>query len=135
MTFLYNDLTFMPSRCPYSRRIDFCITQIQAPHHADPGPTHSKTQNRDDSRDELARRKSGLCFGLTVSCLFSSSLLLSSLKLNDTKVCEPEIAALLGNASHFCEVVVLEFRVSGPAHLLGTSLGSGLQKSTSLRGN
>ena len=34
----------------------------------------------------------------------SSSLLPSSLELSDTKVCEPKIRALLGTASHFCEV-------------------------------
>ena len=32
----------------------------------------------------------------------SSSLLLSSLELSDTKVYEPQIRALLGTASHFC---------------------------------
>jgi len=40
----------------------------------------------------------------------SSALLLSSLELSDTKVYEPSIRALLGTASHFCEVVVLELR-------------------------
>jgi len=40
--------------------------------------------------------------------IFSSSLLLSSLELSDTKVYEPHIRALLGTASHFCEVVVLK---------------------------
>jgi len=35
------------------------------------------------------------------------SLLLSSLELSDAHVYEPEIRALLGTASHFCEVVVL----------------------------
>jgi len=39
---------------------------------------------------------------------FSSSVLLSSPELSDTKVYEPYIRALLGTASHFCEVVVLE---------------------------
>jgi len=33
----------------------------------------------------------------------SSALLLSSLELSDTQVYEPEIRALLGTASHFCE--------------------------------
>ena len=37
---------------------------------------------------------------------FSSSLLLASLELSDTKVYEPSIGALLGTASHFCEDVV-----------------------------
>jgi len=40
----------------------------------------------------------------------SSSLLLSSLELSDTKVYEPYIRALLGTATHFCEVVVLKLR-------------------------
>ena len=37
----------------------------------------------------------------------SSSLLLSSLELSDTKVYEPSIRARLGTAAHFCGVVVL----------------------------
>jgi hypothetical protein len=41
---------------------------------------------------------------------FSSSLLLSSLKLSDSKVDEPEMRSLLGTALHFCEVVVLKLR-------------------------
>ena len=40
--------------------------------------------------------------------LSSPSLLLSSLELSDTKVYEPQIRALLGTASHFCEIVVLK---------------------------
>jgi len=40
-------------------------------------------------------------------CPPSSSLLLSSLELSGTKVYEPQIRALLGTASHLCEVVVL----------------------------
>ena len=44
--------------------------------------------------------------GLSTS---SFSLLLSSLELSDTKVYEPYTRALLGAASHFCEVVVLKF--------------------------
>ena len=40
--------------------------------------------------------------------LLLSSLLLSSLELSDTQVYEPFIQALLGTASHFCEVVVLK---------------------------
>jgi len=41
----------------------------------------------------------------------SSSLLLSRLELSETQVYEPYIRALLGTASHFCEVVVLLTRV------------------------
>ena len=37
-------------------------------------------------------------------------LLLSSLDLSDAKVYEPEIRALLGTASQFCEEVVLKSR-------------------------
>jgi len=37
----------------------------------------------------------------------SSSLLLSSLELSDTKVYEPEIRTLLGTAAHFCKVVAM----------------------------
>ena len=40
--------------------------------------------------------------------------LLSSLELSDIKVYEPQIRALLGTASHFCEVVVLKLRTAGP---------------------
>jgi len=42
---------------------------------------------------------------------FSSSFLLSSLELSDTKVYEPQIRALLGTATQFCEVVVLKLRI------------------------
>ena len=35
----------------------------------------------------------------------SSSLILSSLKLSDTKVYGPQLRALRGTASHFCEVL------------------------------
>ena len=42
--------------------------------------------------------------------VFSSSLLLSSLELSDTKVYEPYTRTRLGTASHFCEVVVLKLR-------------------------
>jgi len=41
----------------------------------------------------------------------SSSLLLSRLELSDAKVYEPEMGALLGTASHFCEVVDLKSRI------------------------
>ena len=45
---------------------------------------------------------------LLIRCFFCSSsyLLLSSLELSDTQVYEPEIRAILGTASHFCQVVV-----------------------------
>ena len=36
---------------------------------------------------------------------FSSSVLLSSLELSNTKVYKPQIRALLGTDKHFCEVV------------------------------
>ena len=40
--------------------------------------------------------------------LLLSSFLLSSLGLSDTIVYAPYMQALLGTASHFCEVVVLK---------------------------
>jgi len=40
----------------------------------------------------------------------TSSFLLSSLELSDTKVYAPHIRAVLGTASHFCELVVLKLR-------------------------
>jgi len=42
--------------------------------------------------------------------LFFSSSVLSGLKLSDTQVYEPYTRALLGTASHHCEVVVLRLR-------------------------
>ena len=50
-----------------------------------------------------------LILGLVVRSFFSSSLL-SSLELNDTRVYEPQIRALLDPASHFCEAGVLQSR-------------------------
>jgi len=38
----------------------------------------------------------------------------ASLELSDTNVYEPQIRALLGTASHFCEVVVLKLRTVNP---------------------
>ena len=38
----------------------------------------------------------------------SSSVLFSSPELSDTRVHEPQLRALLGTASHFCEEVVLK---------------------------
>ena len=46
----------------------------------------------------------------TVAAQVSSSLSLLSLELSDTQVYEPWIRALLGTASHFCEVVVTHTR-------------------------
>ena len=46
------------------------------------------------------------------SCLSSSSLFLSSIEFKDSTIYEPEIRALLGTDSHFCEVVVLESRAA-----------------------
>ena len=40
--------------------------------------------------------------------VFSSSVLLSNLESSDIKVYGPEIRALLGTASQFCEAVVVE---------------------------
>ena len=41
---------------------------------------------------------------------FLSSVLLSRLELSETQFYEPSIRALLGTASHYCEVVVLRLR-------------------------
>ena len=43
-----------------------------------------------------------------ITCSYLPALLLSSLDLSDTHVYEPYMRALLGTASHFCEVVVLK---------------------------
>jgi len=48
--------------------------------------------------------------GRLIRAFFSSSLLLSSLELSDTKVYEPYIRARLGTAAHLCEVIVLKLR-------------------------
>jgi len=46
-----------------------------------------------------------LCLGSS-----SSSLLLSSLELSNTKVYEPYVRSRRGTAAHFCEVAVLKLR-------------------------
>ena len=51
-----------------------------------------------------------------------SYLLRSSLELRDATIYEPQMRALLGTASHFCEAVVLKLR----AVPLGTVLNSGV---------
>jgi len=51
------------------------------------------------------------------AAFFFSSLLLSSLELSDTKVLSLKLRALLGTASHFCEVVVLKSRTVPNARL------------------
>ena len=45
-----------------------------------------------------------------------ASLLLSSLEMSDTTIYEPYLRALLGTASHFCEVVILKSRAVQAAH-------------------
>ena len=48
-------------------------------------------------------------------CSMLSSSLLSSLELSGTQVYEPQIRALLGTTSHFCQVVVLKlYRMASP---------------------
>ena len=47
-----------------------------------------------------------------LTCMFSSSLLLSSLESSDTQVSESGIRALLGTTSHFCEALVLKSRTA-----------------------
>ena len=59
---------------------------------------------------------------------FSSSLLLSSLELSDTQVYPTQIRALLGTASHFCQVVVLKLRTwSNAVDFIVKSRGRGYQ--------
>ena len=48
----------------------------------------------------------------------SSSFIVSSLELSETKVCEPKIRGL-GTASHSCAVVVLKSRWGGGVSLDG----------------
>jgi len=52
----------------------------------------------------------GIRPGMQIQVNSSSYLLLSSLELSDTTIYEPQIRALLGTASHFCQVVVLKLR-------------------------
>jgi len=53
----------------------------------------------------------------------SPSLLLSSLELSDTQVYEPSVRALLGTASHFCEVVVLKLTLDTPRAAIAQDAG------------
>ena len=53
------------------------------------------------------RSNGGISTGSSSS---SSSLLLSSVELSDTKAYGPEIRALFGTASHFCQIIVLKLR-------------------------
>ena len=46
------------------------------------------------------------------------------LELRDTKVYEPEMRALLGTASHYCETVVLESRTVPSDTALGSRSGA-----------
>jgi len=46
-----------------------------------------------------------------------SSLLLTTLKLSDTNVYEPQIRARLGTTARFCEVVVLKLRTLRGRHV------------------
>ena len=64
-----------------------------------------------------------ICIKLLAHLHFSSSLLLSSLELSDTKVYEPYIRrALLGTTAHFCKVVVLNLHAGQGHHGSVTSL-------------
>ena len=56
----------------------------------------------------------------------SSSSLLSSLELSDATIYEPEIRALLGTTSLFCEAVVLKLRAV-PPNTSGGADGNGRQ--------
>ena len=63
------------------------------------------------------------------------SLLLSSLELSDTKDYEPYIRALLGTASHFCEVVALKSRTANAGYTFPTPAGKEIIKRLSRLGS
>ena len=54
----------------------------------------------------------------------SCSLLLTSVELSDTQVYGPQMRALLGTASHFCEHVVLGLRHTPQAIQYATQVSS-----------
>jgi len=62
----------------------------------------------------------------------SSSVLLSSLELSDTKVYEPEIRALLGTASHFSEALATGIGGGDGAGRVFALGGRGASRSLSL---
>ena len=69
----------------------------------------------------------------------SSSSLLSRLELSDTEVYEPLLRALLGSASHFCEVAILKSRMSVGASVqvrkqLARAAGGGILENATVRG-
>ena len=82
-------------------RDDFSFLKAQDLHAPIPKPS-IPTLNPEPStlEHDSQTRSAGPCF---------SFLLLSSLELSDIKVYEHSIRALLGAASHFCVVVVLEW--------------------------
>ena len=61
-------------------------------------------------QEERPRSRSARESSLLTTYSSSSSLLLSSLQMSDSRVYEPKVRALPGTASHFYEVVVLELR-------------------------
>ena len=81
---------------------------------------HLEVYNSGPVRGLVCWMVRGSCVGCRVYIVWrsvqvdasSSSSLLSSLELSGTKVCEPEIRALLRTASHFCEKVVLKSRMA-----------------------
>ena len=58
--------------------------------------------------------------------LFTSLVLPSSLELSDTKVYDPQIRALLGTASQFCEVVVLKSKTVTNGTTLSLRIDTGI---------
>jgi len=127
----------------YFRLIDSCTTQLKAR-----GP--SVTCNESKEEEEGLPRPSSISaavflpfFGVFDSSASSGTCLrLWGLRLSDTKVCEPEIRALLGTTAHVCKLVqvgghldrrrrssvhyLLLHLLSEPEHLVGGKVVEGL---------
>ena len=69
---------------------------------------HASVMNEDEAEAVAEWRRPSRAGGMGKPSSSSSSSLLSSLELSGTHVYEPYIRALLGTASHFCELVVLK---------------------------
>ena len=82
-----------------------------------------RTCSRDLIKRLLRRRRFPVSATLLL-LLLSSSLLLSSLELSDRKVYEPQERALLGTASHFCEVALPRGITAAPRFYIGVTGGS-----------
>ena len=83
---------------------------VQPPQHRSKvEPLHRAARPVEGGDRQHSVLQEGLVLGCRCVPLFSS-LLHSSLELSDTQVYEPQIRALLGTASHFCQVVFLKLR-------------------------